>query len=129
MAVVAQYAEAADALNLIVVVAVALTFPLQFFAAAESLEHTLGMGAFTSPSSAASPGSSRSCWSGLAVCVSSELERKRTAFRCALVAATLALAVSIPHLGLVIALLGSLCGGAIELLLPPVLVLGSGICR
>ena len=107
-----QPEAAADALNLVVVVAVALTFPLQFFAAAETLEHSLGLGM---------PKQS--------LCCSTALETKRTLFRCALSAIALALAATIPHLSIVIALLGAVCGGAIELVLPPALVLGSGMCN
>ena len=53
---------------------------------------------------------------------------RRTCFRCFLCAVALALALSIPHLSIIIALLGAVCGGAIELVLPPALVLGSGMC-
>jgi hypothetical protein len=122
-----EYDAAADALNLLVVVAVAFTFPLQFFAAAETLEHTLGMGSVDEISTRHRSDTGGS-WMAGGSCMSTSSERKRTIFRCFLCGVALVLATIIPHLSLVIALLGAVCGGAVELVLPPALALGSGIC-
>lgn len=112
---------AADVLNVAVVVAVALTFPLQFFSAAETLEKSMGWGGD------GGEGGGGNLGGGGGWC-SSPREVRRTCFRCFLCAVALALALSIPHLSIIIALLGAVCGGAIELVLPPALVLGSGMC-
>jgi amino acid permease len=116
---------AADVLNVAVVVAVALTFPLQFFSAAETLEKSLGWGG--GGGGGGEEGDGGNLGGGGGWC-SSPREVRRTCFRCFLCAVALALALSIPHLSIIIALLGAVCGGAIELVLPPALVLGSGMC-
>jgi proton-coupled amino acid transporter len=133
--------------NMLATLAVVFTYPIQFFAAAEVLENNLGIGRGAEldgitaveqsvggsgvdkaeDDEAVRPGDGG--WGEekeppiLSLTV---LDMQRLALRTFLVLCTGTVAVLLPHLGLVIALFGSINGAALALILPPILAIGSG---
>lgn len=106
--------DVVKALNALLAIAVAMTYPLQFYAAIEVIEDLFGIGNH--------PGTT----DGPPVAM---LGTKRMVIRAVLVACTLCIAVGIPKLNLVIAFFGALFGGSIELVLPPLLFAVDKGCR
>ena len=100
-------------LNILFAFAVALTYPVQFFAAVEVLEGRVGL--------LDKPGDVHA--------MLSRQRAKQAAFRVLVVLFTFAVAFIVPKLGPMIALFGALFGGTIELMLPPLLFLASGVGR
>ena len=105
--------DVAKALNALLAVAVAMTYPLQFYAAIEVIEDLFDIGHH--PTKNAPP--------------VAMIRTKRVVIRAVLVALTLCVAVGIPKLNLVIAFFGALFGGSIELVLPPLLFALDKGCR
>lgn len=107
-----------DIVNIMLAFAVALTYPLQFYAAIEVLEKKVGL--------ADDPAAE-----GLGLPTAPQQPRgrqlKAAGFRFAVVLCTFAVAALVPKLGPMIALFGALFGGAIELILPPALYLISNV--
>mmetsp|Transcript_31787 Transcript_31787/g.83278 ORF Transcript_31787/g.83278 Transcript_31787/m.83278 type:complete len:616 (+) Transcript_31787:264-2111(+) len=97
-------------LNGLLAVTVAMTYPIQFFAAIEVLELHVGL-------------SSRCDHWAILRGQPAARRAARVALRCATVTATMILAYAIPKLSLIIALFGAVFGGMIELILPPLLLL------
>jgi proton-coupled amino acid transporter len=127
--------------NMLATLAVVFTYPIQFFAAAEVLENNLGIGRGAEGAEGATPkiegadgedgedGERLSGWEDAKeppIISLSALDLKRIGLRTLLVLSTGTVAVLIPHLGLVIALFGSINGAALALILPPILAIGSG---
>lgn len=107
-----------DIVNILLAFAVALTYPVQFFAAIEVLEHKVGLSdhpAHAAQAQLTGVPRSRKRW------------MKQVGFRLLVVLATFAVAVLVPKLGPIIALFGALFGGTIELILPPALYLLSNV--
>lgn len=94
-------------LNVLLSVAVAMTYPVQFYAAIEVLEAHFHLDSHSTRVSK----------------VVKYKKSKRFVLRLLAVLLTLAVAVAIPNLGIVIAFFGSLFGGMIALVLPPLLYL------
>ena len=107
-----------DIVNMLLAFAVALTYPVQFYAAIEVLEEKVGL----SDHPAHSAGQPMS-----AVPRSRLRWFKMAGFRLLIVLCTFAVAASVPKLGPMIALFGALFGGSIELILPPALYLLSNV--
>ena len=106
--------DVVKALNALLAIAVAITYPLQFYAAIEVIENLFGIG--NHPATKDCPPVAM-------------IGTKRMVIRAVLVACTLCIAVGIPKLNLVIAFFGALFGGSIELVLPPLLFAVDKGCR
>eukprot|EP00040_Diaphanoeca_grandis_P022848 m.123457 g.123457 ORF g.123457 m.123457 type:complete len:495 (+) comp28990_c0_seq1:349-1833(+) len=97
-------------LNVLLSIAVAMTYPVQFFAAIEVLEHHFHLDSHSTRVAQ----------------VVKHKKTKRFALRTVAVLLTMSIAIAIPNLGIVIAFFGSLFGGMIAMVLPPALYILNG---